>query len=82
MGFKDWFNDMAAQGAAMQAEKASTPKPAKAEVKRVTLDIARKKDAKKLAALVADGWEILSEHKRGLMEWSPGQIDYVLTRKK
>ena len=49
--------------------------------KRITLDIRTKSGARKLAALVADGWGIISEHKRGLREWKPGQVDYVLTKK-
>lgn len=49
--------------------------------KRITLDIRTKSGARKLAALVADGWVIISEHKRGLLEWKPGQVDYVLTKK-
>lgn len=49
--------------------------------KRITLDIRTKSGARKLAGLVADGWVIISEHKRGLFEWKPGQIDYVLAKK-
>lgn len=49
--------------------------------KHITLDIRTKGGARKLAALVADGWVIISEHKRGLFEWKPGQVDYVLTKK-
>lgn len=49
--------------------------------KRITFDIRTKSGARKLAALVADGWVIISEHKRGLLEWKPGQVDYVLTKK-
>jgi len=53
---------------------------AKAKVKKVTIDIRTRGGAKKLANLKADGWEILSEHKRGVLEWKPGQVDYVLTK--
>ena len=52
----------------------------KQQVKKVTLDIRRKKDAKKLAKLLEDGWVIVSQHKRSLLQWKPGWIDYVLTR--
>lgn len=54
--------------------------PKKPQVKKVTLDIRRKSGAKKLAELRAQGWEILSEHKRGIGDWKPGQVDYVLTK--
>lgn len=53
---------------------------AKPQVKKVTLPISTKAGAKKLAALLADGWVIISEHKRGIFEFKPGQVDYVLTK--
>jgi len=54
----------------------------KIETKRVTLDIARKKGAEELVKLRAEGWQVLSEHKRGALQWRPGQVDYVLTRER
>lgn len=54
----------------------------KVETKRVTLDIARKKGANELSRLLADGWQIISEHKRGALQWKPGFVDYVLTRER
>lgn len=54
-----------------------TPKP---QVKKVTLNIGSKAGAQKLANLKAEGWEIISEHKRSILEWKPGQVDYVLTK--
>lgn len=54
----------------------------KTETRRVTLDPARKKHAQELAELVADGWQILTEHKRGALQWKPGYVDYVLTRER
>lgn len=56
------------------------PKTPKPQVKKVTLNLRRNSDAKKLAKLVADGWTVLSEHKRSMREWKPGQVDYVLTK--
>lgn len=53
-----------------------------AETKRVTLDIARRGEAKKLTKLISEGWAVVSEHKRGILEWKPGQVDYVLMRTK
>ncbi|MCG7284958.1 hypothetical protein MHY85_03095 [Cellulomonas sp. ACRRI] len=54
----------------------------KTDTKRVTLDIARKKGAKELVRLREEGWEVVSEHKRGAFQWKPGQVDYVLTRSR
>lgn len=54
----------------------------KMKVKKVTLNISSRSGAKKLAGYKADGWEILSEHKRGALEWKPGQVDYVLTKEE
>jgi len=54
----------------------------KVETKRVTLDIARKKGANELAHLLADGWKVITEHKRGALQWKPGYVDYVLTRER
>lgn len=55
---------------------------AKIETKQVTLHIGTRKGAKELSKLLADGWQIVSEHKRGILEWKPGQVDYVLTRSR
>ncbi len=52
------------------------------ETKRVTLDIATKKGARELVKLRDEGWEVVSEHKRGTMEWKPGQVDFVFSRTK
>lgn len=87
MGFKDWYANQQARHEAYQAEQAEKridahvpdPKP-KREVMRATIDIGTKKGAKKLAALLSDGWEIQSEHKRSIAQWKPAQVDYVLTR--
>jgi len=50
------------------------------KTKKVTLNIRRKSEARKLAKLLADGWVIASEHKRGALSWKPGYVDYVLTK--
>jgi len=55
-------------------------KEKKVETKSVTIDIARKSGAKQLVKLQEEGWEIVSEHKRGALQWKPGQVDYVLKR--
>ena len=52
----------------------------KIETRTVTLNISNKRDAKKLVELKMDGWEVVSEHKRGLLEFKPGQVDFVLSR--
>ena len=52
----------------------------KTETKKVTLAINTKAGARELVKLREQGWEVVSEHKRGALEWKPGQIDYVLTR--
>lgn len=52
----------------------------KVETKQVTLDIRHNKGARELVKLQEQGWEIVSEHKRGLLDFSPGQVDYVLRR--
>lgn len=80
MGFKETFNRLAAEGAAIERERARAPKPKKQQVKTVTLNITRKKDAKKLADLTADGWHVLSEHRRSVWISKGGQVDYVLTK--
>ena len=54
----------------------------KTEIKRVTLDISSKKGAKELVKLQSEGWEVVTEHKRGLFEWKPGQVDYVFKRER
>ena len=54
----------------------------KVEVKKVRIDISTKRGAKELVALKQDGWEVISEHKRGALEWFPGQVDFVLQRVK
>ena len=61
---------------------ASMSKKPKIETKTVTLNISKKKDAKELVKLTQDGWVVISEHKRGIMEWKPLQVDFVLTRTK
>lgn len=48
--------------------------------KSITLSSTSRFDVQKLAELQAEGWQIISQHKRGLAQWKPGQIDYVLTR--
>lgn len=86
MGFKTWYTNQQARHDAYladQAEKkidARVPKPTRREVKRATIDIGTKKGARQLAKLLADGWEIQSEHKRSIAQWKPAQVDYVLTR--
>ncbi|ROS78951.1 DUF2510 domain-containing protein [Cellulomonas sp. PhB143] len=52
----------------------------KVETKQITLDVSRKKAARELVALQEAGWEIVSEHKRSIGEWKPGQVDYLLRR--
>lgn len=52
------------------------------QTKRVTIDIRRRRGARRLAALLDDGWTVVSEHKRGILQWKPGQVDYVLTRER
>lgn len=54
----------------------------KLETKQVTLDIGTRRGAKELSKLLQAGWTVVSEHKRGLMQWKPGQVDYVLTRSR
>lgn len=54
----------------------------KDEIKKVTINLDLKKDVKKLQKLLEEGWEILSEHKRGALQWKHGQIDYVLIKRK
>ena len=86
MGIKTWYANQQARHDAYQAEQAAkkidarVPKPVKRETMTIQLDIARPKHAKKLAALTADGWEILSEHRRSAWVHKGGQADYVLTR--
>ena len=48
------------------------------KTKRVTLNPRSKSHVRKLGRLLADGWVIVSEHKRGLLSFSPGFVDYVL----
>nr|DAJ17723.1 MAG TPA: Protein of unknown function (DUF2674) [Siphoviridae sp. ctvS314] len=50
------------------------------KTKKITLDIRRKSEARKLTKLLAEGWVIVSEHKRGALSWKPGYVDYVLTK--
>lgn len=50
------------------------------KTKKITLDIRRKSEARKLTKLLAEGWVIVSEHKRGLFSWKPGFVAYVLTK--
>lgn len=52
----------------------------KKNAKRITLDPSRKSHARKLAALLEDGWVIVSQHKRSIMSWKPGWVDYTLVR--
>lgn len=52
----------------------------KPKTKTLTLDIRRKSEARKLTKLLEDGWVIVSEHKRGALEWKPGQVDYILKK--
>lgn len=52
----------------------------KFETKRVRLALNTNRGAKELVKLQEDGWEIVSQHKRGLMQFSPGQVDFVLKR--
>ncbi len=52
------------------------------KVKKVTLNIRLKSGSRKLNKLLADGWVIQSQHKRGALEWKPGQVDYVLTKQE
>ena len=54
----------------------------KFESKHVRLDTAHKSGARKLNALLSDGWEVVSQQKRGALEWHPGQVDFVLRRQK
>jgi hypothetical protein len=51
-----------------------------AKSKKVTLDISTRRGARKLVKLQEQGWEIVSEHKRGALAWKPGQVDYVLKK--
>lgn len=50
------------------------------KTKRITLNPRSKSHARKLGKLLDDGWVIVSEHKRGLLSFSPGFVDYVLTK--
>lgn len=50
------------------------------QTKKITLNPGRRKDARKLTRLLDDGWVIVSQHKRGLLSWKPGWVDYILTR--
>ena len=50
------------------------------KTKTLTINPARKAEAKKLNKLLDEGWEIVSQQKRGLFEWKPGQVDYVLRK--
>ena len=52
------------------------------KVKKVTLNIRRKSGSRKRSTVLADGWVIQSQHKRGALEWKPGQVDYVLTKQE
>jgi hypothetical protein len=52
----------------------------KTEIKVLTVNLQRKKEVEKLVRLQSEGWKIQSEHKRGALEWKPGQIDYVLIK--
>ena len=48
--------------------------------KRVTLNPKSRSHARKLGRLLADGWVIVSEHKRGLLSFRPGFVNYIMTK--
>ena len=50
------------------------------KTKLVTLNPSNKSHARKLGSLLAYVWVNVSEHKRGLLSFSPGFVDYVLTK--
>ena len=50
------------------------------KTKRITLNPRSNSHARKLGRLLDDGWVIVSEHKRGLLSFSPGCVDYILTK--
>ncbi|MDN4616423.1 hypothetical protein P5G50_18400 [Leifsonia sp. F6_8S_P_1B] len=41
----------------------------------------KKKGERQLAELIADGWEIVSEHRKGALEWG-NKDTYILRRAK
>lgn len=54
----------------------------RAEVKQVTIDTGSQEGAVELVKLQEEGWEIVSQQKRGAFEWKPGQTDFVLKRNR
>lgn len=50
------------------------------KTKHITLNPRNKSHARKLGKLLADGWVIVSEHKRGLLAFKPGFVDYIMTK--
>lgn len=49
-------------------------------MKTLTLEPKNRSHMKKLEEHLNDGWEIVSQEKRGLIAFKPGQIDYVLRK--
>lgn len=52
----------------------------KKDIKTFTIPITTARGRKQLQKLLSDGWVIVSEHKRGMFEWKPGQVDYVMRK--
>lgn len=52
----------------------------KPKIKRIRLDMRSPFACRKLARYLADGWQVLDSHQRGLFAFFPGQTDYTLIK--
>lgn len=52
------------------------------ETKSIALDLSSRKGKKKLEALLKDGWQIVTQNKRSILQWGPLMTDLTLTRTK
>jgi len=75
----DAVNAAIARAEARQAKPVTTTAQAPYETMTVKLDMGLKGGQRKLEKLVADGWEIVSERKKGALEWGT-KTAYTLRR--
>lgn len=52
----------------------------KKKVTTITINPAQRSGQKKLEKMLNGGWRIVSESRRGALQWKPGQVDYVLEK--
>lgn len=52
----------------------------KPQIKHVRLDMKSPLARRRLARYLADGWEVLDSHQRGMFAFFPGATDYTLIR--